>query len=179
MATTIERPSSQSLNLESWLARVYTLNWEVIAYTVIAVIAVVSRFWDLGVRVMSHDESLHTYYSWRLYDAGDYSHTPLMHGPVLFHAVAFFYFLFGPSDFSARIYAAVLGILIVLFPLLLRRWLGKIGAVLASIGLLVSPMMLYYSRYIREDIPNIFYLLVMFYAALRYLDDENPAVRSG
>lgn len=174
MATTIERPSSQSLNLESWLARVYTLNWEVIAYTVIAVIAVVSRFWDLGVRVMSHDESLHTYYSWRLYDAGDYSHTPLMHGPVLFHAVAFFYFLFGPSDFSARIYAAVLGILIVLFPLLLRRWLGKIGAVLASIGLLVSPMMLYYSRYIREDIPNIFYLLVMFYAALRYLDDENP-----
>ncbi|MBZ0309383.1 MAG: TIGR03663 family protein [Anaerolineae bacterium] len=174
MATTIEKPSSQSLNVETWLARVYTLNWEMVVYTVIAVIAVISRFWDLGVRVMSHDESLHTYYSWRLYDAGDYSHTPLMHGPVLFHAVAFFYFLFGVSDFSARIYAALLGILIVMYPILLRRWLGKLGAVLASVGLLVSPMMLYYSRYIREDIPNLFYLLVMFYAMLQYMDGERP-----
>jgi predicted membrane-bound mannosyltransferase len=42
------------------LARVYTLNWEFIVYTVIFVLAMFTRFWDLGERVMSHDESLHT-----------------------------------------------------------------------------------------------------------------------
>lgn len=175
MATTVDQSSTaQSLNLESWLARAYAINWEVAIYSVIFVVALVSRFWDLGARVMSHDESLHTYYSWRLYDAGDYSHTPLMHGPVLFHAVAFFYFLFGVSDFSARIYPAILGILIVLYPILLRRWLGKVGAVLVSIGFLISPMILFHSRYIREDIPNIFFLLVMFHAILQYLNGERP-----
>ena len=93
----------------------------------------------LGARVMSHDESLHTYYSWRLYDAGDFQHTPLMHGPLLFHAVAFFYFLFGDSDFSARIYTALLGVIVVLFPYLFRRWLGRTGAVLAAIALARFP----------------------------------------
>ncbi len=176
MATTVDNPTSTTttFNFERWLARTYVINWEMVAYTVIGVIAVISRFWDLGVRVMSHDESLHTYYSWRLYDAGDFSHTPLMHGPVLFHVVAFSYFLFGVSDFSARVYPAVLGVLIVLYPILMRKWLGKTGALMASIALLVSPMVLFHSRYIREDIPNLFFLLVMVYAMLKYLDDERP-----
>lgn len=163
-----------NLAWDTWLTRAYAINWEVAVYTLILIAAIVTRFWDLGARVMSHDESLHTYYSWKLYDAGDFQHTPLMHGPVLFHAVAFFYFLFGDSDFTARIYPAVLGILIVMFPYLFRRWLGKTGAVLASVGLLLSPMITYYSRYIREDIPNIFYLLIMVYAIFQYIDGERP-----
>jgi len=157
---------------ETWLARAYTLNWEVIAYTMIFVVAFISRFWDLGARVMSHDESLHTYYSWRLYDAGDFQHTPLMHGPLLFHANAFFYFLFGDNDFSGRIYTAILGIALVMFPILFRRWLGAKGAVIASIGILISPMMLYYSRYIRHDIPSIFFAVTMIYCFLQYMNAE-------
>lgn len=171
MATTT---STRHQPFDHVLARVYSLNWEAIAYTVILVLAVLSRFWDLGARVMSHDESLHTYYSWELYEYGRFDHTPLMHGPVLFHAVAFFYFLFGPSDFSARIYAALLGVGIVMFPVLFRRWLGRLGAVFGAVGLLISPMMLYYNRYIREDTPNIFYMLVMVYAMLQYIDNKKP-----
>ncbi|MCC6800888.1 MAG: hypothetical protein IT325_12295, partial [Anaerolineae bacterium] len=85
------------------LARAYTLNWEVIAYAAILVLALVTRFVDLGTRVMSHDESLHTYYSWRLYEFGEFQHTPLMHGPLLFHMTALAYFLFGDNDFTARL----------------------------------------------------------------------------
>src|SRR5688572_7648433 len=131
----IEQPrvSYQRSDWEAILSRAYTINWEVAIYAIILIIAILTRFWDLGERVMSHDESLHTYYSWKLYDQGDFQHTPLMHGPVLFHAVAFFYFLFGDSDFSARIYPALLGIGIVMFPILFRRWLGKFGAIFASI----------------------------------------------
>src|SRR5690606_39940128 len=58
-------------------------------------------------RVMSHDESLHTRYSYSLYADGNFQHTPLMHGPILFHVTAFFYFLFGDNDFTARLYPAI------------------------------------------------------------------------
>ena len=160
--------------LEKALQRLYTLNFETIAYLIIFAVALISRFWDVGARVMSHDESLHTYYSWKLYDSGDFQHTPLMHGPVIFHMVAFFYWLFVPSDFSARVYPAVLGVLLVMFPLLFRRWIGKTGAIITSIGLIISPMVLFHSRYIREDIPSIFFTLVMFYGIMQYIDGEKP-----
>jgi uncharacterized protein (TIGR03663 family) len=163
-----------NLAWDAWLSRAFVLNWEVVAYAVILLLAFVTRFWELGDRVMSHDESLHTYYAWRLYDAGDFQHTPLMHGPVIFHAIAFFYFLFGDSDFTARIYVALLGVALVFYPYLFRRWLGRTGAVLAALGILVSPMMLYYSRYIREDIPTIFYAVTIIYAMFQYLFGVNP-----
>lgn len=167
-------PDTQEQRVNNALARAYTLNWEAIAYAVILVLAVITRFVDLGARVMSHDESLHTYYSWRLYEFGEFNHTPLMHGPVIFHMNALFYFLFGDTDFTARIYTAVLGVLIVMFPLLFRRWLGRVGAVLAAIMLLISPQILYYSRYIREDIPTIFFTLVFIYGLFQYVDGAPP-----
>lgn len=175
--STPERPTPQPSaysTLNRALVNVYTLNWETVAYTLLFVLALFTRFWDLGARVMSHDESLHTYYSWQLYDRGDFNHTPLMHGPLLFHMTALSYFLFGVNDFAGRAYVAALGVLIVLMPILFRRWLGRIGAVAASIGFLVSPMLLYYSRYIRHDIPTIFFAMVMIYAILQYVDGENP-----
>ena len=64
---------------------------EVAIFILIILVAFVTRFYNLGARVMSHDESLHTYYSWRLETAGDYQHTPLMHGPILFHVTALMY----------------------------------------------------------------------------------------
>ena len=156
------------------LTRAYALNWEVVVYAVIFAVALITRFAELGTRVMSHDESLHTYYSWRLYEYGEFSHTPLMHGPLLFHMTALSYFLFGDNDFTSRIYPALLGVLVVMFPLLLRRWLGRTGAVIASVMLLISPELMYYSRYIRHDIPAIFFALLMLYGILQYVDGEQP-----
>ena len=69
----------------------------------IILLAIVTRFYDLGTRVMSHDESLHTYFSWLLYRGQGYQHTPMMHGPWQFHLIALSYFLFGASDFTARV----------------------------------------------------------------------------
>ncbi|MBN1965954.1 MAG: TIGR03663 family protein, partial [Anaerolineae bacterium] len=167
-------PDSVERAFNRALTRAYTLNWEMIAYAAILVLALVTRFIDLGARVMSHDESLHTYYSWRLYEFGEFSHTPLMHGPLLFHMTALSYFLFGDNDFTSRIYPTLLGVLIVMFPVLFRRWLGRVGAVIASVLLLISPQLLYYSRYIRHDIPTIFFALVMLYALLQYADGRMP-----
>jgi DNA-binding beta-propeller fold protein YncE len=153
-----------------WLSRTFPRNWETVAYIVILVLAIFTRFYILGDRTMSHDESLHTKFSWDLYANGIFQHTPLMHGPILFHMTALNYFLFGDNDFTARIYTAVLGVGMVMFPLLFRPWLGRWGALLASIMFLISPLILYYNRYIREDTPSIFATLVMVYCTFMYLN---------
>src|SRR5690606_20486373 len=158
--------------LEYQLTRLLYLNGETIAYATIFLLAVVTRFWDLGVRVMSHDESLHTRYSWNLYQGQGFAHTPLMHGPLLFHMTALSYLLFGDSDFTSRIYPALVGIAVVMLPLAMRRWLGKFGALAASFFFLISPLILYYSRYIRHDLPAILAALIMAISIWRYLEDR-------
>lgn len=174
MATTVSQDDRNAL--DALFAHVYTVNWEVIAYLVIFLLAIFTRFYELGVRTMSHDESLHTVYSNNLYERGDFQHNPMMHGPILFHMTALNYALFGVNDFTSRIYPAVLGILMVMFPILLRRWLGRSGALVASIMLLVSPLLVYYNRYIRHDTPSIVAGLLMFYCAMMYLSGP-PAQR--
>ena len=86
-ATPSENQSSDSV-VNRLIARSYTFNWEVIAYVVILVLAIFTRFYMLGERAMSHDESLHTRYSYNLAADGSFQHTPLMHGPILFHFTA-------------------------------------------------------------------------------------------
>ncbi|MBC6935624.1 MAG: TIGR03663 family protein [Chloroflexi bacterium] len=171
--TTIRRSSITTGHDElppSGERRALAFNWEVAVYVVIFALAVFTRFYMLGDRVMSHDESLHTKFSHDLYKDGVYQHTPLMHGPILFHVTALMYSLFGDNDFTARLYPAVLGVLIVMFPVLFRRWLGRWGAILAAVMFLISPLLLYYNRYIRHDTPAIFYTLVMVYCAFMYIN---------
>ena len=156
--------------LNNWLSNAMFVRWEVIIYIIILVFAIFTRFHVLGERVMSHDESLHTRYSYNLYADGNFQHTPLMHGPVLFHATAFSYHLFGADDFSSRIYAAALGVMLVMFPILFRRWLGRWGAVIASTLLLISPLIMYYNRYIRHDTPSILFGMIMVYCVMMYIN---------
>lgn len=169
--TLISNPTEDQPNhLDRDLKRGLRVNWEVLAYVLLIVAALFTRFYILGERVQSHDESLHTRFSYDLYAEGNFQHTPMMHGPVLFHATAFAYYLFGDNDFSARIYPALLGVLMVLSPLLFRRWLGRWGALIASVLLLISPLILYYNRYIRHDTPSMLFAITMMWAILMYLN---------
>lgn len=163
--------------LKSVFSRSVVLNWELIAYIAIFILAVVTRFYMLGDRTMSHDESLHTVFSHDLFVRGVYTHDPMMHGPILFHMTALSYALFGVDDASARFYPAILGIMMVMFPLVLRRWLGRTGAVMASVMLLLSPLVLYYNRYIREDTPSILSGMVLFWAAIMYISGPEKVRR--
>ncbi len=146
--------------------------WEVIAWAVIIALAVITRFYILGARVMSHDESLHTKFAWDLYAGRGYQHNPMMHGPLLFHLAAFSYFLFGVNDFAARFFPALAGVILVLTPILFRRFIGRKGAVLTGILLLLSPSITYYSRYIRHDVYNMLAAVLLLWAALAYLETD-------
>ncbi|MBC7248934.1 MAG: TIGR03663 family protein [Anaerolineae bacterium] len=154
--------------LTSW----FQFNWETTAYALIVLVAIISRFWDLGARTISHDESLHALYSYKLYAGEGYIHNPMMHGPFLFHANALIYFLFGVNDYTARIVPAIFGVALVLLPLLLRKELGRWGALVASLMFLISPSILYYSRYIRNDVYMVVWAMLMVIALFRFMDDR-------
>ena len=143
---------------------------EVVLFIGILLFAFLTRFYDLGTRVMSHDESLHTYFSWLLYRGQGYQHSPMMHGPFQFHIVALTYFLFGANDFTSRIPAALFSIATVWMVWYWRRYLGRWGALVTGLLLVISPYMLYYGRYVRNESFAGFSGIVMLYAILRHLE---------
>ncbi len=145
---------------------------EGLLYAIIALLAVLTRLWDLTYKAQHHDESLHSYYSWLLYAGEGYVHDPMMHGPGLFHSNALAYFLFGDSEYTTRIIPALLGVAIVLLPALLRgpQFLGKWGALACSTLLLLSPTILFYTRFNRHDPYVLFCTLVIVFSMLRYLE---------
>jgi 4-amino-4-deoxy-L-arabinose transferase-like glycosyltransferase len=165
-------------NRNTWLdhplVTTVVLNGETIAFAAIILLGIFSRFYDLGARVMSHDENSHVYYSWRFYKGQGFAHDPLMHGPFQFHFIALSYFLFGDNDFTARILAATMSVLTVVFIWNYRRYLGRAGALIAATMMLISPYMLYYGRYVRNEAYVAFFGVVTLWAVLRYLETGRP-----
>ncbi|OQY44139.1 MAG: hypothetical protein B6242_13315 [Anaerolineaceae bacterium 4572_78] len=155
--------------LEKPIFSTFSLNWEKTIYIIIFLLAVTTRFYDVGDRVMSHDESLHALYSYKLYNGDGYRHDPLMHGPFQFHIVALSYVIFGDNDFSARVPVVLFGIALVMLPYWFRPWLGKFGALVASFGLLISPFVLYYQRYIRNEAYLVFFAAMLALCLFSYM----------
>ena len=147
-----------------------TIKSSVIIFVGILLVALISRTYMLGTRVMSHDETSHVYFSWLLSQGRGYSHDPVTHGPLQFHLIALSYFLFGDSDFSARLPHAIASVISILFLWNYRRYLGKIGWLVAAVLMVISPYMLYYGRYARNEAFVVLFGLVSFWAVLKYLE---------
>jgi uncharacterized protein (TIGR03663 family) len=167
------------------------LNWA--PFWGVILLGAILRFWGLGDKPLHHDESLHAYYSLILLHNNlqhwmscfnpavyCYRYDPMLHGPFQFHAIALVYQIcqwLGVSDhgvntFTVRIPAAVLGTVIIGLPYFIRDYLGKIGAWIASFLLAVSPSMVYFSRFAREDIYMACFTLLMVVAVARYVRDR-------
>jgi uncharacterized protein (TIGR03663 family) len=150
------------------------INIEKIIFAVILILAIFTRFYMLEPRVMSHDETSHTYFSWLFFKGNGYAHDPITHGPLQFHLVALSYFLFGDSDTTARIPAALFSIATVAFMWNYRRYLGRAGALVAALLLTISPYMLFYGRYVRNEAFVAFFAVVMLWSMLRYIETAKP-----
>jgi uncharacterized protein (TIGR03663 family) len=168
--TNAHEPASEGGWLEKVLATAVSVRREAIVLAVLIALAVGSRFYDVGTRVMSHDETTHVYYSWNLFRGSGFQHNPLMHGPLQFHLWALSYFLFGDNDTAARIPTSVMGVAAVALTWVFRRWLGRTGSLVAGALMLISPYMLFYSRYTREDPFVIPEALLMFWAVFSYFE---------
>ena len=168
MATTTLEKRTSIWDRPLW--EVIALDWEKALYAVLILAAFVTRFYRLGDRVMSHDESLHTQFAWYLYQGRGFQHTPLMHGPLKFEVTAFTYWLLGDNDFTARIPTALAGVAAVGLMVYFRKWLGRTGALVASLLMLISPYMLYYSRYIRDEPYVMVWALLTALCVIRYME---------
>ncbi len=141
------------------------------------------RLYDLGRMAYHHDESMHAYYSFRLFKYGPHSsqiagdpsrYTPVYHGPFQYHIGALFFFLFGDSDYTGRLPHAVFGIVLLCLAYGLSQFFGRRTALITVFLLAVSPVLVYFSRFTREDtyfaVSN--FALVLF--SLLYLKTRRP-----
>ena len=139
--------------------------------TIILAATILSRFINLGERVMSHDEVNHVVPSYTLYTGGGYRYDPVTHGPLQFHLITLSYVLFGDNDFSARVPDALFGIGVVVFAIFAyKRYLGRLGSLAAGFLFAISPYISYYSRYTRNEIYIVFWGMALIWGVLRYLE---------
>ncbi len=148
------------------------ITWRHVLIAVILIFTIITRLDNLGARVMSHDEVNHVVPSFELYSGQGYVQSPITHGPLQFHLVALSYFLFGDNDFTSRLPHALFSIATVAFVLIAyRRYLGKLGSLAAGLFFAISPFMMFYGRYTRNEAICAFLSVATIYYLLRYLED--------
>ena len=152
----------------------FSFSWMEIAYAVLLLITIFTRFDHLGAKPHHHDESMHSFYSYQLFKDGDYKYDPMMHGPFQFHGNAFMYYLFGVSDATSRYLAAFFGVLTVVLAMFLKPFLGRWGAFLATAMIVFSPSFMYFDRFTREDayIAGATFFMMVF--LFRYYQSRKP-----
>ncbi len=129
------------------------------------------RVVQLGTHAFHHDESIHAYAAVRLLKEGFYKYDPVYHGPVQYFAVASVFAVSsvvgkvvglltglaaaktwdGTSDFTARLAPALAGVALTAMAVLLRRRFGRRAAFAAGALCALSPNLLYYTRFCRDD----------------------------
>jgi len=141
-------------------------------FLVIFIIALIVRFFLIDLKLFHHDEAVHAWFSYKLLTTGTYVYDPVYHGPLLYYMTAGMFALFGDSDLIARIVPALLGSLMVLmvWPIYRLGYLGRRGALIAALFLAISPDMVYFSRFLRNDIFIAFFSLLLVVALLYYLE---------
>ncbi|MES2201150.1 MAG: flippase activity-associated protein Agl23, partial [candidate division FCPU426 bacterium] len=110
------------------------------------------RLWELGLKPLHHDESIHAWYAYKLYKGEAYRYDPAYHGPFRYHFNALMFFIFGASDFTTRLLPAAFGIFITAFLWQWKSLLGRRGALFTAALVAISPTWVYVSRFIRDDI---------------------------
>ncbi|SHG85071.1 flippase activity-associated protein Agl23 [Halobaculum gomorrense] len=128
------------------------LDRTVLAVAVVVVLALVARFAFLGARPFHWSEGRVGYWTLRYLDTGVYSYRPTAGGPVVYLATRWAIGLFGPSDAAARSAVALVGGLLPAAALLFRGPLRDDETVALSALLAGSPLLVYYSRFLRGDV---------------------------
>lgn len=157
----VRDPAAHVLSTPLTLGRV---NLEVLAYVGLVLLSLGLHLWSLGRMAMHHDESLHAWFSWKFFTgrggftcgtsgiASDtYCYNPTFHGPTLYLLTYLSYFLFGISEATARLPMALAGVGLVASCWMLRPLVGRRAALISAVLLLVSPTILYFTRFARHD----------------------------
>ena len=136
----------------------------------IVVLAVFLRFYDLGKAPLFFDESVHTVFvdnvlSWT------YKYDPAFHGPLLFYLTAGVVSLLGKSEFTYRLIPAIFGVLTVLLLFKFEKFIGR-GADYSALLVAISPIIVNYSRFFRNESQILFFTLAFVYFIFSYLKER-------
>ncbi|WP_115864003.1 flippase activity-associated protein Agl23, partial [Halorussus litoreus] len=123
-----------------------------VAVAAIALLALAARFYGLGARVAHQDEARVAYWAYRYAESGVYWYRPAVHGPFLALTASHLFDLFGTSDLAMRSLVALAGGLLPLVALLFRGRLRDSETVAMAALLAANPLLLYYSRFYRNDV---------------------------
>jgi len=141
-------------------------------FLLILLVTIVLRFYALDLKLFHHDEAIHAWFSYRLLTEGIYTYDPMYHGPFLYYTAAGMFSLFGDSDLVGRLLPAIFGTALValVYPIYKLGYLDKKQALIAALFLAVSPNMVYFSRFLRNDIYIAVFSMVLLVALLYYFD---------
>jgi len=134
----------------------------------------ITRFFLLNLKLYHHDEAIHAWFSWELLTKGTYSYDPMYHGPILYYVTAGMFRLFGDSDLVGRLVPALLGVLIVVLVYFVYRlgYLDQRQSLLAGVLIMLSPDLVYFSRFLRHDIFMLFFTFLLVVAVLYYIEGK-------
>ena len=129
-----------------------------------------------NLKLLHHDEAIHAWFSYELLTKGIYQYDPMYHGPFLYYLTAGAFRIFGDSDIVARLLPAAFGsaIILLLYGFYKTGWLSKTHTIWAAIFLAFSPDMVYFSRFLRHDIFQLFFTVLFLVAIFAYLEYKKP-----
>jgi uncharacterized protein (TIGR03663 family) len=142
--------------------------WEQALYGVIVALALGLRLAGLGAWPLLEEEAATALASWRMV-RGTAGAQPAHYSPLLFSAHLVLFALFTASDGAVRLLPALVGGLIPAAFYLLRRYLGRYGALSGAALLAVAPTWLFFSRTAATPILSAACMLLVVVAAVRYL----------
>ena len=139
------------------------LNVRAILIILIFAFALFTRLYKLHNKALMHDECMFTYYSWHLAKEGDYLYQPILHGPTLEEMNALMFIVFGDSTYTMRLFPALCGLGIFIILLFLHSRFGREGLVAALALFALSPFLMFYTRFCRNDVPSSFFVMLTIY----------------
>ncbi|MGM0590061.1 MAG: flippase activity-associated protein Agl23 [Halobacteriota archaeon] len=141
-----------------------------VALVAVTTIAVLVRIVALGDRVAHWDEGRVAYFVLQYLHSGAWEYHPIIHGPLLFHVNRWVFDNFGATDFTMRVAVALVGGLLPLSAWLYRERLSRAETLSLAVLLAATPVLLYYSRFFRNDLPLAAAMFVAFGLFVRAAD---------
>ncbi len=131
------------------------------------------RLIDLGGRTAHWDEGRVAYWILEYGATGTLFYRPIIHGPLLKLLNAPLFDVLGATDLAMRLVPALVGGLLPLVALAFRHRLRDAAVVALAALLAFDPVLLYYSRFMRNDILTAAFCFVAFAAAVRAIDFDD------
>lgn len=142
------------------------------ALVFILILAFIFRFWQLDLKLLHHDEAIHSWFCYEFLTRGVWQYDPSYHGPFLYYVTTGIFALIGPSDFAARLLPSLFGFAIIPLVYAIYRigYISKNQMLVAALFIAISPDMVYFSRFLRHDIFMLFFTMLLLVAILYYFE---------